>query len=137
MVSVFILGYGYPFERRSEWRSEMWNETFILVSIHFTMFFSAYISNVDVLNGIGYCFCGLLFSHLIINITIIAVSTIRQKIKEFRHWMIIRRELMRLQAHKKAIGKKIERKEQVNQLKRRLSLKRPDNHDSLIKELDN
>jgi hypothetical protein len=102
MVSVFILGYGYPFERRSEWRSEMWNETFILVSIYFTMFFSAYISNVDVLNGIGYCFCGLLFSHLIINITIIAVSTIRQKIKEFRHWMIIRREKLRMKAYKKS-----------------------------------
>jgi hypothetical protein len=77
LLSLYILGYGYPFKNRSEWRSEMWNEAFILSTIYFTMFFSPYISNIDVLNGLGYSFCGLLFFHLILNIIIIAIFTIR------------------------------------------------------------
>jgi len=83
----------------------MQNEAFILSTIYFTMLFSPYISDVDVLNGLGYCFCGLLFSHLIINIIIIAIQTIKDKIKEFKHWRLIRRELLRMQAYKNAKDK--------------------------------
>ncbi len=77
----------------------MQNEAFILTAIYFIMFFSPYISNVDVLNSIGYCFCGFLFSHLLINITVIAIFTIRQKIQEFKHWWIIRREKKRVKVY--------------------------------------
>ena len=133
LLSLYILGYGYPFEKRSEWRSELWNETFILSTIYFTMFFSPYISNIDVLNGLGYAFCGLLFFHLILNVVIIAIFTIRQKIKDFRHWRIIRREKLRMQANKR--DKQKLRSQHVARLKRRLSIQDRD-HSNLISELE-
>jgi hypothetical protein len=112
----------------------MWNEAFILSTIYFTMFFSPYISNIDVLNGIGYCFCGLLFSHLIINITFIAIVTITQKLQEFKQWRIIRREKLRMIEYKKSHLKSTIGFHQSMTLRGRLSVK--GYYDDLIEELD-
>jgi len=60
------------------------------------MFFSPYIADIDVFNGIGYCFCGLLFFHLLVNIIIIGYETVTEKRKQFRKWLIIRRELKKV-----------------------------------------
>jgi hypothetical protein len=73
LLTLVILGFGQPFELQSDWWSEYWNEVFILSTIYFIMFFSPYISQVEILDGIGYVFCGVLFFHLIVNIIIIAV----------------------------------------------------------------
>lgn len=73
----------------------MWNEAFILSTIYFTMFFSPYISNVDVLNGLGYCFVAILFFHLIVNIIKMAIITTIQKLKDFKQWRIIYKEKKR------------------------------------------
>jgi len=60
------------------------------------MFFSPYISNVDILNGLGYCFVGILFFHLFVNIVKIAIVTVIQKTKEFKQWHIIYKEKKRV-----------------------------------------
>ena len=60
------------------------------------MLFSPYIDKIDISNGIGYCFCGMLFIHLLVNIAIIAVVTAKKSLNDFRRWLIIRKELIKL-----------------------------------------
>jgi hypothetical protein len=102
VVSVVILGFGYPFEERAMWVHEMWNEVFILVSIYFTMFFSPYITDIDLLNMLGYVFCGVLFFHLGVSILLIAISTGITKLREFKMARIVRKELARNRKLRKA-----------------------------------
>jgi hypothetical protein len=112
----------------------MQNEAFILTAIYFIMFFSPYISNVDVLNVIGYCFCGFLFLHLLINITVIAIFTIKQKIKEFKHWWIIRREKKRVKVYNESKNVKKMELNHSKSLRQRKSIKF--NDDELINALE-
>lgn len=59
------------------------------------MLFSSFIDSISVQNTLGYWFCGMLFFHLIANITVIAIVTVKQKLQDFKRWRIIRREMAR------------------------------------------
>jgi hypothetical protein len=59
------------------------------------MLFSSFIDSINVQNALGYWFCGMLFFHLIVNITVIAIMTAKTKLRDFKRWRIVRREMAR------------------------------------------
>jgi hypothetical protein len=92
---LVIIGYGVPFESRSEYRGSILNEVYIQFTIYHVMLFSSFIDSINVQNALGYWFCGMLFFHLIVNITVIAIMTAKTKLRDFKRWRIVRREMAR------------------------------------------
>lgn len=82
------------------------------------MLFSSFIDNINVQNILGYWFCGMLFLHLIANITVIAIVTAKKKLQDFKRWRIIRREM----AQTKKIMQERKQKSKHDYAKRRQTL---------------
>ena len=68
-----------------------------MIAIYHVLFFSPLLSDIVLVNGIGYFFCTILTLHLLFNVGIIFISTAKQYIEIFKNQLHIRNELKRIQ----------------------------------------
>jgi uncharacterized membrane protein YcjF (UPF0283 family) len=70
-----------PFAEKTKYVKEMTNEVVILFSIYFVMCFSQLVPDDSAQNSVGYGFCAMLSVHIVINISIIIFTSVRDGIK--------------------------------------------------------
>ena len=93
VLMIITIGLIQPFEDKSRNNKEMINEVVILFSIYFVMCFSDLVSADSAMTTVGYAFCLMLACHIVINISIIIVSSVKDAIMKFKKWRFLREHL--------------------------------------------
>lgn len=93
IAAVVIVGHvdGLTMEKR---RSEFFNEVIIMLVLYNMICFSPFVPDNSARIVMGYCCCAVVGLHLLVNLSVIFVSSVKSSIVSFKLWYA-RRQLFK------------------------------------------
>jgi len=79
-MTIIMIGFVEPYEKKSKWNKELVNEQFILATIYFAMCFSKLVPDPHVQTLVGYAFCGMLAMHIVSFLSMMFFFTLKKAI---------------------------------------------------------
>ncbi len=80
---------------------ETFNEVMILFIMYTMMCFTDFVPEIETQYKVGYISCGLVVSHLLINISIMLKTSIKQIVMRIKRWIMLRKHKITMNKKKK------------------------------------
>ena len=87
VTQTIMLGIIKPFNLPHNNLMEIANETLIILILYTMMCFSDWVPDIQTRTYVGYASCAMVVSHLLANLALMILNSIRLAIFNYRKWM--------------------------------------------------
>ena len=96
IITLIIIGWMNPYDRRGKWRREILNEWFITLTIYHVICFTES-NSIEMRTFVGYSFCFLLTIHVLISISFMLFMALKTAFWATKKSYIVKTELAKVE----------------------------------------